>query len=200
MADSEKRSNVESSQVDVTSPPLESGVLIAIAYDDPRQADDVLAAVRRLQNAGALHLNNAVAVARKADGGGRIKVDWDVSRTVAGLVVGVVLGALAGLIVLSRVTSGPVVLWPLVGAIFGALAGGWAGTFADSEHIDDFVLEVRETMPRGSSALLMLLEQEDPEKTIAALRPYGGRLIRTTLPAEEEDRLRAALDRTPQAA
>src|SRR5262245_30979245 len=121
----------------MTSSAVDGGVLIAIAYDDPRRADDVLAAMRRLQKDGTLHLSDAVAVTRKENGGGRINVDWDVSRTVAGLVVGALMGALIGLVFLSRVTSGPAILWPVVGALFGALAGGWAGTFADTEHIDD---------------------------------------------------------------
>ena len=187
---------MDNSRVDVTVTALDAGARgaqVAIAYDDQRRAADVLTAMKRLDKDGTLHLNDAVAVAKTEDGMRRVKVDWDVTRTVAGTAAGLVIGALVGLVFLSPVTAVPPFLWPVIGALFGAAAGGWAGTFADAEHIDDDMLEIRSAMPPGSSALLMLVEEDDPDTTIAALRPYGGTVLRTTLPEDAEARLRAAL-------
>lgn len=155
--------------------------LVAIAYPEQRRAADVLAAMKRLQKEGGIALHDAVAVSK--DDQGRIRVEGAVSRTAAGAAGGLVLGALVGMIFLT----------PVIGALFGAAAGGFAGTFADAEHIDDFMLEVGNAMPPGSSALLMLVEKADPEKALAALRQYGGTVIRTTLPDDAEARIRAAV-------
>lgn len=155
--------------------------LVAIAYLDQRRAAEALDAMKRLQKDGALDLNDAVAVSK--DNEGRIKIEGAVSRAAAGTTGGLVLGALVGMVFLS----------PVIGALFGAVAGGFAGTFADVQHIDDFVLDVGNTMPPGSSAILMLIDKADPDKTLAALRQLGGEVIRTSLPDDAEARIRTAL-------
>jgi uncharacterized membrane protein len=155
--------------------------LVAIAYPDQDRAASVLAAVKQLQNEGALDLQDAVAISK--NGEGRISVEGAVSRAAAGAAGGLALGALIGMIFFA----------PLVGAAFGAVAGGLAGSFADAEHIDDFATQVGDNMPPGSSALLMLVNRVAPERTLAELQRYGGTVIRTSLPDDVEARLRAAL-------
>ena len=96
---------------------------------------------------------------------------------------GLFLGTLVGL----------VFFVPVVGALFGAAAVALSGKLPDVGHIDDFVLEVGGSMPPGSSAILMLAHAADPDKALAQLQRYGGKVIRTTLPGGAEARIRAAL-------
>ena len=72
----------------------------------------------------------------------------------------------------------------MLGALFGVASGALADKLADVYGIDDFVLEVGDNMPPGSSAILMLVRgpAADPERALAELRRYGGTVIRTTLP------------------
>ena len=157
--------------------------LVAIAYPDERRASEVMAAIRRLHDAGTIDLDDAVAVSK--DGEGRVKVEGATSRTAAGAAGGLVLGALVGLVFFA----------PALGALFGAASGALAGKIADVYRIDDFVLEVGHNTPPGSSAILMLVRGRaaDPDKVLAELQQYGGKVIRTTLPDDAEARIRAAL-------
>ncbi len=150
--------------------------IVAIAYRDERRAAEVMDAIKRLHK----------------DGEGRIKLDGAISRTAAGMVGGLFLGTLIGL----------VFFVPVIGALFGAASGALAGKFADLQHVDDFVIEVGDNMPLGSSAILMLVRgpAADPERVLAELRHYGGKVIRTTLPDDAEARLRAALGQPAGAA
>ncbi|MCC7024246.1 MAG: DUF1269 domain-containing protein [Thermomicrobiales bacterium] len=159
--------------------------LVAIAYPDQDRAAAVLAAVKQLQDEGALDLQDAVAISKNSEG--HIKVEGAASRVAAGAAGGLALGALIGMIVFS----------PVIGAAFGAVAGGLAGSFADAERIDDFALEVSNNMPPGSSAILMLVQgpAADPERVLTELQQYGGKVIQTSLPDDVDARIRAALGR-----
>ena len=140
-------------------------------------------AINRLHAAGAIVLDDALAVAKDVEG--RVKVERAISRTAAGVAGGLFLGTLVGLVFFA----------PVLGALFGAASGALAGKLADVGQIDDFVLQVGDNMPPGSSAILMLVRgpAADPDKALAALRHYGGKVIRTTLPDDAEARIRAAL-------
>jgi uncharacterized membrane protein len=161
--------------------------LVAIAYPDEHQAAEVMEVMARLHEEGIfggegiIDLEDAAAVSK--DGEGRIKLEGAISRTAAGAASGLFFGSLIGL----------VFFMPMLGMLFGAAAGALAGKFADLQHIDDFVLQVGDNMPPGSSAILMLVRRADPEKALAVLRQYGGTVIRTTLPDDAEARIRAAL-------
>ena len=64
----------------------------------------------------------------------------------------------------------------------------------DTGVSDKFVDEVKTTLRPGRSALFLVVKQSDADATIAALRPFSGDVIQTTLPAEAEEALRQALD------
>ena len=154
--------------------------LVAIAYPDERQASAVMDAIKRLDEAGTLDLDDAVAVAKDREG--RIQVAGATSHMARGAAGGLLLGAVLGMIFVA----------PVVGALFGAASGALAGSFHDVEQ-NDFVRQVGDNLKPGSSAILMLVSKADPEKTLAALHQYGGKVMRTTLPDDAEARLRAAL-------
>jgi uncharacterized membrane protein len=155
--------------------------LVAIAYPDQRQAADVMETLKQLHEVDIINLDDAVAVSK--DGEGRIKLEGAMSRAAVGASGGFFLGTMIGL----------VFFMPVLGALFGTAAGALAGKLADVGQIDDFVIQVGDNMPAGSSAILMLVRKADPEKALAALRQYGGTVIRTTLPDDAEARIRSAL-------
>jgi uncharacterized membrane protein len=158
--------------------------LVAIAYPDEQRASEVLDVVERLEAEGTIDLHDAVAVAKDSLGG--IKLAKVLSRVAAGAALGAFWGALVGL----------VFFMPAVGAVFGAAGGALVGKLAGvsrANEFGDFGLHINEHMPPGSSAILMLVKSGDPEQAIAALQPYGGTVLRTTLPDEVEVQLRDAL-------
>ena len=53
--------------------------------------------------------------------------------------------------------------------------------------------EVKTTLRPGRSALFLVVRQSDADATIAALRPFSGDVIQTTLDTETEEALRRAL-------
>ncbi|HEY4826160.1 MAG TPA: DUF1269 domain-containing protein [Solirubrobacteraceae bacterium] len=69
--------------------------------------------------------------------------------------------------------------------------GFWDGLFGhtDEKGIDEGVQEqVREHLQPGTSALLMIIEQMTEDKVLAALKGYGGTVIKTSLSDEDTTR------------
>lgn len=156
--------------------------LIAIAYPDEQRATQVLDAIKQLESDGAIDLESGIALIKDRDG--HVAVENAAGSSIGkGAAGGLLLGTIAGMILLA----------PLAGAIFGVAGGTLVGAFADVSHISDFQSQVADNMPPGSSAVLVLAKMNDPEKGLALLRQYGGRLIRTTLPDNAEARIQAAL-------
>lgn len=158
--------------------------LVAITYAEEDRASEVIEALKRLEADGGIELDDAVAVTKDKLGG--IKLGTVLTHTAGGAAAGAVWGALLGL----------VFLMPAVGAAFGAVTGALAGKLVGvgrANAFGDFGLHVQQYMPPGSSALLMLIRKQDPERAIAALERYGGHVERTTLPDEIEAQLRQAL-------
>lgn len=84
---------------------------------------------------------------------------------------------------------------PLVGAAVGAGAGAISGKFADIGISDNFMKELGETFTPGSSALFVLVRKATPDKVLDALKGFGGKVIKTSLAADKEEALRAALEK-----
>jgi uncharacterized membrane protein len=54
--------------------------------------------------------------------------------------------------------------------------------------------ELGETMTPGSSALFVLVRKVTPDKVLADVSKYGGKVLRTSLSKDEETQLQAVLD------
>ncbi|MCC6313142.1 MAG: DUF1269 domain-containing protein [Thermomicrobiales bacterium] len=158
--------------------------LVAIAYPDERRAAEAFETLQRLDAAGTLALEDVAAVSRDREGG--IKLDKVAGSAAAGGAGGLFLGTLIGL----------AFFVPVYGAVFGLAVGAMAGKFAGlgrGNDLAEFERQVAEQLTPQCSALLLLVRDGDPEAAIAALQPHGGTVVRTTLPNEIEDQLRAAL-------
>ena len=82
----------------------------------------------------------------------------------------------------------------LTGAAFGAGAGALSGMWSDYGINDDFIRSLGETLEPGTSALFILVRRATLDKVLPEVRPFGGKVIRTSLSTEQEARLRRALE------
>jgi uncharacterized membrane protein len=57
-----------------------------------------------------------------------------------------------------------------------------------------FIDEVKTTLRPGRSALFLVVKRSDADAAMAALRPFSGDIIQTTLDADAEASLRQAMD------
>ena len=155
--------------------------LIVIVFDDAEQAGQVRASLKSVEHEGRLRLDDSAVVVK--DEKGKIHVKDQMDR---GVKVGAVTGGLLGLLLAS-------IFFPVAGIVIGAVAGGLIGSAAGLGISKSFVKEVSESMDENSSALFIIVRDGDPDLAIAALRPYKGKILQTTLSPEDEETLRHTL-------
>ena len=156
--------------------------LVAIAYEDEATAKDVIATLAQLQTEHAIELEDAVLVARDADG--KVKLHQG-STAAAGAAGGALWGGLIGLLFLA----------PLLGMAVGAATGAAAGALTDVGVDDNFMKELGSRLGEGNAAVIILVRQATPDKVLAQIGRYGGHVLQTSLSNEREAELQAALDR-----
>jgi len=170
--------------------------LVVLDFDGVGTADEVLTKLRSMQKEYLIDLEDAcVAVHTET---GKIQIKQAVNLTALGAATGasrgMLIGALAGLLLLNPLAG--MAVGGLAGAGFGALSG----SLADYGINDEFVKGLGKTIPKGSSALFMLIRRSTPDKVLPELEPFKPRVLKTSLSREQEDKLRAALSATAAAA
>ncbi|MGV8120070.1 MAG: DUF1269 domain-containing protein [Candidatus Xenobiia bacterium LiM19] len=158
--------------------------LIALAFDDQYKADEVLQTMVKLQKEYLVDLDDACIVIR--DKNGKVKLKQSHDLTSAGAAGGSFWGLLLGLIFLH----------PLVGMLVGAAAGALSGSAADYGIDDNFMKELGKTIEPGTSAIFLLIRKSTPDKVLPELQKYNGKVLRTSLSKEEEEKLQQALTAT----
>ncbi len=153
--------------------------LIAIAYDEEFKAGEVLQKLERMKKEHLIDLDDAVVVIRDEDG--KVKLKQTHNLVVGGAASGSLWGMLIGLLFLN----------PLLGIAVGAGSGALVGFLTDIGIDDKFMKEIGETLVPGSSALFLLVRKVTPDKVLPEVQPFGGTVIRTSLSAEQEEKLRA---------
>jgi len=163
--------------------------LVVLDFDGIHTADEVLNKLRSLQKEHLIDLEDSCVVERDSEG--KIHVKQAVNLTTLGATRGGVSGALWGTLV------GLLFLNPLAGMAIGALAGAGsgalAGSLADYGINDDFVKQLGQTIPKGSSALFVLVRSATFDKVLPEIESYKPRVLKTSLSNEDEAKLRAAL-------
>ncbi len=163
--------------------------LVVVAFDDPNEADRALTELGRLQKEYLIDLEDAVVAIRGPDGTTRLKQSVNLVGVAAasGGLWGGLWGSLVGLLFLN----------PLIGfatgAALGAGAGALSGRLADYGIDDGFIRSIAETLQPDCSALFVLVRKVQPEKVLAELSRFRGRVLRSSLSPEQEARLQAAL-------
>ncbi len=155
--------------------------LIVIVFDEADEAGKVRDTLKSVEHEGRLSLDDSAVVVKDEKGKIHIKNQMD-----RGVKVGAVTGGFLGLLLAS-------VFFPVAGIIVGAVAGGLIGSAAGLGISKSFVKEVSDSMTENSSALFIIVRDSDPDLAIAALRPYEGKILQTTLSPEDEETLQRAL-------
>jgi uncharacterized membrane protein len=163
--------------------------LVAIGFDNPQEADRVLTELVRLQKEYLLDLEDAVVAIRQPDG--KVNLKQSVNLAGVGAASGGLSGAMWGTLV------GLLFLNPLagfaVGGLLGAGTGALSGSLIDYGINDDFIRQIAESLQPSTSALFVLVRKAQPEKVMAELSGFRGRVIRSSLSPEQESRLQTAL-------
>lgn len=160
--------------------------LVAVAYPDVSTAQTVLGRLADMQKRQLITLEDAVVVEHRDNG--KVKLHQSLSTTGSGAVGGALWGGLIGLLFLA----------PLLGMAVGAGAGAAAGAATDVGVDDDFMKDLGRNLTPGSAALVLLIHDVTMDKVLAELGgQYGGKILQTSLSAEEEQRLREAADALP---
>lgn len=164
--------------------------LIVVAFPGEDTADQVLNKLQALQKEHLIDLEDACVVVR--DRNGKVHVKQAVNlvglEAASGGAFGAFWGTLIGLLFLNPLAG------LLTGAAFGAGAGALSGMLSDYGIDDDFIRSLGETLEPGTSALFILVRRVTLDKVLPELRPFGGKVIRTSLSTEQEARLRRALE------
>jgi uncharacterized membrane protein len=156
--------------------------LVAVALDHFDDARDALGSLRDLERQGLIRFEDTALVERDPDGTTHVKNEVS-GTTEKGAVVGALLGAILGFMA------------PLLGIAIGAAAGAAVGAAMDTGVSGAFVNDVKTALRPGRSALFLVIKEAELDAVMAAMRPYRGEVIQTTLPDEAERALRDALAR-----
>jgi uncharacterized membrane protein len=155
--------------------------LVVFTFDDENEASSALNALRNLQKAGRLSIDDSAVIRRGEDG--KVHVDNKVDSSVKG---GAAIGGMLGLII-----GG--LLFPIGGLILGVAGGAAVGKMMETGVDKKFVEDVSNSLQPGSSALFVTSSGGDPAAVVAALRPFKGTVYHTNLSSEAEQSLRSAL-------
>lgn len=152
--------------------------LVVVAYPDEGTAEKARDKIVELQRQELLKLQDAVVAVRHENG--KVKVHQAANLTGAGALSGAFWGMLIGWIFLV----------PFLGAAIGAAAGALSGKMANFGIDRQFIKDVGDAMPPGSSALFLLLRDVQPDRVIDEMNDFGGKIIKTNLSTEDEALLR----------
>jgi uncharacterized membrane protein len=153
--------------------------LLVMTFDSPEAAEGARGAIRTMQREGRLSLEDAAVL--RSDASGKVDVDNELSRDVK---VGAGIGALLGAMFMF--------FFPFWGVMLGAAGGALVGAALDRGVDPQFVDDVKASLKPNSSALFLVVAQGDMDALRAALAPFGGEVLQTTLDEGVADQLRDA--------
>lgn len=153
--------------------------LIVLGYDDRAVANRVFAEVQKLGDSHALELTGLAVVSVDADG--KTHVDTPARRK-GEAALSATAGALWGLV------FGMIILTPGLGVV-GAAVGGLIGKLNQMGVDNTFRDKVQSLLTPGSSAVVVMASKVAEDKFGAAVEPFGGTVLKTSLPEESEREL-----------
>lgn len=156
--------------------------LVAIAYDDLDQAQQVMGTLGELVKEHSLELDDAVIVEHQPNGKTKLHQP---SLAGGGAAGGALWGGLIGMIF----------LMPLFGMAIGAASGAATGALSDYGIDDDFMKELGQKVPEGGAAVFVLVREATRDKVLPEISKHGGHVIQSSLSDEQEGALQEALDR-----
>jgi uncharacterized membrane protein len=164
--------------------------LLVLDFDGTGTADEVLTKLRSMQKENLIDLEDACVVVHTEDGKVQIKQAMNLAALGAatGASTGMLIGALAGLLFLNPLAG------MAVGGLAGAGFGGLQGHLSDYGINDEFIKNLGTTIPRGTSALFVLVRKSTADKVLPEIERFKPRVLKTSLSRKQEGELRAALE------
>jgi uncharacterized membrane protein len=162
----------------------EDSYIAVIVFDDPYKGHEARAAALRLAGESHMQLDETAVAIKYGDGKVQIFQDQDVTaqRKNEGHWLGIAAACLTG-------------VQPLI--LAGTAAGALFGRLTDHSITKPFIKEVDAMLKPGTSALFVQGPGAGDGTRLAALQerlhPYGGRLLRTTLPPDITQALQQAV-------
>jgi uncharacterized membrane protein len=157
--------------------------IVVLGFANEEAADEFSAKLRDLYAENNLIIVDAVKVTVGEDS--KVKLHREGMSAIGGdAVVGGFLGAAVGLLFLN----------PVAGAAVGAAAGAGYGAHSGAHGIDkDFIEGTSDVLQPGTAALFLQVDEANADRVKAQIEGTQATVIMTTLSAEAEAQLRAAL-------
>ncbi|ROQ26860.1 putative membrane protein [Streptomyces sp. PanSC19] len=152
--------------------------LIVIGYDGHEVATKAFKAVQALRDDHVVELKGLAVV--RVDQDGDTHVDTPARREEIAL--SATAGALWGMVL------GILVLTPGIGVV-GAALGGIIGKLTQMGVDNGFRKKVSDLLEPGSAAVVILASKITEDRFAAAMEPFGGTVLKTSLPEESEREL-----------
>ena len=178
--------------------------LIVVGFpSDTHRAAQVLNILTDLNEDWVVNLEDAVAVYRDFDGS--LVMDGSLRPTTTdgakwggslGLLIGATLAIPFTAGASAAVAAGALAAGALGGAALGASGGAIDATFWKDELgiPPAFVQEVSSLVQAGDSAIYAILDSDHSELVVSRFQGYGGKILRTTLSADQQARAEAVLN------
>jgi uncharacterized membrane protein len=174
------------SRVDLRKEHPAMATLVAISYPDQTTAEQARQTVQGLEADLVIQADQVAAISRDEQGKYHVTTTHGGASAGGGAMWGGFWGLLFGMIFFV----------PFAGLAIGAGLGALFGHAGEKAIDKEFQEQVRDQVKPGTSALFMIIEQATPDKAVAALKQYGGTVIKTSLSEEQTAKLQEAL--TPQ--
>ncbi|MBV9949956.1 MAG: DUF1269 domain-containing protein [Myxococcales bacterium] len=149
--------------------------LALITFDDEAKTYQALSELKRLEQTGAVDLEEAAVVVRERDGTLAIKdaVGVDMSGASTGSIIGLLVGLFAG----------------PVGLLLGWVTGGLIGATADvarTTQTTSLLTFLGTQIPVGTTALIAALSEPTTDALDALVQRLGGKAVRHPAAAVQE--------------
>jgi uncharacterized membrane protein len=156
--------------------------LLVITFGERETAGQAGERLMSINKAHAVSIDDMAVVEKDADEKVHVHHGVD-TATASGAIGGGVLGLLLGL-----------VFFPIGGLLIGAAAGAFIGRSLHHNVDKKLIEDVTGDLTANTSALFVL-GSGTSSAVVGALEPYKGKVYQTSVDAETEAQLQAALDR-----
>lgn len=158
--------------------------LIVIAFNTETEAEAAYGEVQALQSDLVVELAGLALVKVDREGKTHVQYPGNVGKVGVGAAGGALFGSLIGILFFIPFAG------LVFGGLFGALFAGIDKTGLDSEFRD----RVKSTVTAGKSAIVLYAVKLTEDKFAAALAPYNGTVVQTSLSEDDERALIHDLD------
>ncbi|MEV7675653.1 DUF1269 domain-containing protein [Streptomyces sp. NPDC088752] len=152
--------------------------LIVIGYDDHAVARKAFKEVQKLRDDHVVELNGLAVVRIDEDG----ETHVDTPAKTEQIALSATAGALWGLV------FGMIVLTPGIGVV-GAALGGLIGKLNQMGVDRGFRQKVSDLLAPGSAAVVVMASKITEDRFATTMEPFGGTVLKTSLPEESEREL-----------